>query len=115
MAARDWKMVVVALGALTVGLVLGGNNRFERAQAATQGQSGGVIALIGDEASQRAPIVLVDVPDQSVIVYEYNYLNDEIELTSVRSFEYDKLLKEWQTGGPTVEEVREYVTQARER
>jgi hypothetical protein len=49
------------------------------------------------------------VPDQSVVIYEYDYRNNTIELTGVRSYQFDKLLSDWNTKGPTFDEVRAWV------
>lgn len=111
MVEGRWQLVLVAVVSLAAGVLLGGTQLFHSAQGATQGQAGGVIALIGDAVSQDAPLVIVDVPDQSVVVYEYDYQSDEIELTAARTYQYDKLLRDYPEdhAGPTVREVRDFV------
>jgi len=113
MADNAWKTALVVLAAVATGVLIGGRGLLPSALGVAEGQSGGVIALVGSETNQTAPIVLVDVPDQTVLIYEYNYQSDEIELTSARTFRFDKLLTEFQTRGVTVQEVRDYVTQQR--
>ena len=114
MAKDTWKTVVIVLVSVTAGFCLAGSGLLSRADAVSEGQTQGVIALMGDVSANNAPIVLVDVPDQTVLVYEYSYQNDRIELTSARTFRYDKLLQDWETDGPTVEQVRQAVQSQRE-
>jgi len=113
MTGQAWKTALVVLVAVATGVLIGGSRLLPGAYGVAEGQSGGVIALVGDEINQTAPIVLVDVPDQTVLIYEYNYQSDEIELTSARTFRYDKRLAEFQTRGVSVQEVRDYVSQQR--
>jgi hypothetical protein len=110
MMGREWKTALVVLAAVAVGVLLGGSGVISRAYAVSTGQSSGVVALLGDERSGAAPIILVDIPDETVIAYEYSYSNNEIELTSARTFRYDKLLTDWQSSGPSVDEVRSFVS-----
>jgi len=103
-------MALVALVAVAAGFVLAGSGVLRSAQAQSEGRTSGVICVVGQEVNGYAPIVLVDVPDQSIMVYEYSYGNDRIELTAARTYRFDKQMADWQTEGPTVETVRQWVT-----
>ncbi len=109
MGQHDWKIALVVLAAVLAGGLLAGGGWQQGARAQSEGAAGGVICVMGQQRTGDAPIVLVDVPDQTLVVYEYSYSSDRIELTSVRSFRYDKRLRDWQTQGPSVEEVEEYL------
>ena len=109
MTDRTWKTALVVLAAVATGVLISNSGILPRAQGIAEGQSGGVICLIGEQFSQDAPIILVSVPDQTVLIYNYNYSNRDIRLSSARTFKFDKLLTDWQTKGPTVEEVRNFI------
>jgi len=113
MANRDWKTGVIVLVAVMAGALMGQSGLLSRAHGISEGQTSGVMALIGDVFSNTAPIVVVDVPDQTIVVYEYSYSSDRIELTSARSFRYDKLLTDYNTRGASVNEVRDFVQSRR--
>ena len=108
---KGWKLALVVLACLAVGYMLAGGGVLQRVHGASEGRTTGVICVVGDAVNQRAPIVLVDIPNETIIVYEYSYQNDEIELTSARTYRFDKLLKEYQIKGESVEAVRRFVTQ----
>jgi hypothetical protein len=114
MADRSWKTALVVLAAVATGVLIGGSGILRggilpTASAVAEGQSGGVIALVGDmSANQEAPIILISVPDETVMVYDFSYSDRVVRLSSVRSYKFDKLLTDWQTKGPTVEDVRRF-------
>ncbi len=111
MADRSWKVALVVLAAVATGVLIGGRG-LPRAQGITEGQSGGVIALIGDMSpNYEAPVVVISVPDQTVLTYLYSYNNRTIRLTSARTYAFDKRLTDWKTEGPTVQDVRNFVAQ----
>ncbi len=111
MADRSWKVALVVLAALATGALIGGRG-LPLAQGIGEGQSGGVIALIGDMSpNYETPVVVISVPDQTVLAYLYSYNNRTIRLTSARTYAYDKRLTDWKTEGPTVQEVRNYISQ----
>jgi len=113
MAQGMWKTAFVAVACLAVGLALGGNGLLTRAEAQSGGGASGTICVVGQERNGSAPIVLVDVGDQSLVVYEYSYGNNRIELTAARTYRFDKQLADWQTEGPNVDLVRQWVTARR--
>ena len=114
MADRSWKTALVVLAAVATGVLIGGSGILPggilpKASAIGEGQSGGVIALVGDmSANQEAPVVLVSVPDETIMVYDFSYSDRVLRLSSARTYRFDKLLTDWQTKGPTVEEVRKF-------
>jgi hypothetical protein len=109
MTGENWKTAAIVLLAVALGVLLGGRRLTNQADAQSEGSAGGVICVMGEVAGNDAPIILVDVPDQSIMVYEYSYSGDTIELTSARTYRWDKRLTEFQTDGPTVDEVRAYI------
>ncbi|NLW49450.1 MAG: hypothetical protein GXY85_01220 [Candidatus Brocadiaceae bacterium] len=113
MAQGSWKTAVVAVVGVAAGLALAGSGLMGSAQAQSEGAAGGMICVVGQELQGTAPIVLVDVRDQSLLVYEYSYYNDRISLTSARTFRFDKQLTEYQTSGPNVDLVRQWATGTR--
>jgi hypothetical protein len=110
MLARNWRTVAVAALAFGVGVLVAGGGLLRRAEAQSEGQTSGVICVVGAPSAQIAPIVLVDVPDQTMVVYRFDYRSDQIELSSARSYRFDKLLQDFNTKGATVEDVRRAVT-----
>jgi len=109
MAEGTWKTALVAVVALAAGVVLAGSGLLDSAQAQSEGRTSGVICVVGEQRNGYAPIVLIDVPDQSIMVYEYSYSDDRIELTAARTYRFDKQLADFQTEGPTVDTVRQWV------
>ena len=110
MAAREFKIAVVVLLSMVAGFLLAGGSIFARASGQGEGTTQGVLCVIGDAYAGYAPIVVMDIPDQSILLYEYSYSARQIRLTSARTYKFDKLLTDWQTAAPTVEEVRRAVT-----
>ncbi len=108
---KGWKVALIVLASLAVGYMLAGGGILQRVHGASEGRTSGVICVIGTAVNQDAPIVLVDVPNETILIYEYSYRNNEIELTSARTYRFDKLLKEYQIKGESVEAVRQFVTQ----
>ena len=102
---KDWKTIAIAVLSMVVGFLIASGG-FPQAQAQSEGRTPGVICVVGQERNGDAPIVIVDVPDQSVMVYEYSYSNNRIELTAARTFQFDKLLTDFNTEGYSVDEVR---------
>ncbi len=108
---NEWKVALIVLAALLVGAVLAGGGRAGGALAQSEGSAGNLICVMGSPFSNEAPIVLVDVLEQTLLVYRYRYSNSKIELRSVRSFRHDRGLRDWNTDGVTVNEVAEHLRQ----
>ena len=51
----------------------------------------------------------MSVPDETIMVYDYSYLDQVLRLSSARTYKFDKLLTDWKTKGPSVEDVRGFV------
>lgn len=111
MSGQEWKTAVIVLVCLTAGVLLGGSRILSKAYGQSEGRTAGVICVVGEDRNGYAPIVLIDVPDQTILVYEYSYGNDSLELATARTFRFDKLLVDYNTEGVSVEEVRREVTQ----
>ena len=110
MLARNWRTLAVAAMAFAVGVALTGGGLLRRAEAQSEGQTTGVICVVGAPSAQIAPIVIVDVPDQTMVVYKFDYRSNQVELSSARTYRFDKLLQDYNTRGASVEEVRRAVT-----
>ena len=110
--ANVWLMMLVAalLGVL-IGMVM--NGREVAAQG--DGAAAHVVALAGwlKPNSSIQTIYIVDTREQTLLVYEYNIGRGAIDLVGARTFEYDKLLTEFDLskGGqpPKVDNVKKEV------
>ncbi|MCD6417044.1 MAG: hypothetical protein J7M08_10190 [Planctomycetes bacterium] len=110
MKGNEWRMAVVVLVAIAAGALLGRGGGPTPAQAQIAGSARGVICVLGQERNGYAPIVLVDQPDQTFLVYKYSYMSGRVELTSVRTFQFDQRLGDWNTDGPSVDDIRQYLS-----
>ncbi len=107
---KDWRTVAIVLLSVMVGILLAGAGVLPSAQAQMMGgRSGSIVCLVGEELNGYAPIILMDEPDQTILVYEYSYRDNEIELTSARTYRFDKLLTEFNIQGPSVGDVQRRV------
>lgn len=113
MARQDWKTALIVLLSVMAGFFLAGSGVLSSAYGQSEGRAGDVVCVVGQERNGFAPIVLVDLSDQTILVYEYSYANDRIELTSARTYRFDKLMTEYNIRGLTVEQVREGVAPGR--
>jgi hypothetical protein len=107
MATKELKLIAVVLVAAAAGYLLAGGGGPSKAYGQSGGMTSGVICVVGDVYAAYAPIVLVSVPDQSVVVYEYSYQGRQIRLAGARTYQYDKLLQDFQNLPPTVEQVKD--------
>ena len=110
MSKENWKTALIVLMAVMLGCLLAEGGFLSGAHAQSEGRTAGVICVVGGAFSAQAPIVIVDVPDETILVYEYSYQSDDIELTAARTYRFDKLLTDFNSKGPSVEEVRRQVT-----
>lgn len=107
MATKELKLAAVVLVAMSLGFFLAGGGFLPKAHGQSEGMTSGVICVVGEVFGAYAPIIVVSVPDQSLIVYEYSYQGRQIRLAGARTYQYDKLLQDYQNARPTVQEVRE--------
>ncbi len=108
MSRSELKVAGIVLVSLAVGFVLAGGT--EHAQGQSEGRTSGVICVVGVERNHVAPIVVLDVPEQTFMVYQYTYIGKSIELVGARTYRYDRLLQDFGVKGVTVEEVRQEVS-----
>lgn len=113
MAAKPnvWLMMLVAalLGVL-IGMVMNGRE----VVAQGDGSAAHVVALAGGlkPNSSIQTIYIVDTREQTLLVYEYTIGRGSLDLVAARTFEYDKMLTEFDLSmskshrPPKVEEVR---------
>jgi len=109
MAMRDVKVAALVLVCVVAGFCLAGG-LLPRAYGASEGMTSGVICVVGDERNGYAPVVVLDVSEQTIVIYEYSYLARHIRLSSARTYRFDKQLPDYETDGVSVEEVRRAVT-----
>jgi len=105
---REKWLAAVLLGlAALFGYILAESDFFSKAQAqASEGQSAGVICVMGQELRGYVPIVLIDTREQRLLVYEYYMPGHSIELEAVRPYMYDRMAPPLRNKGISVEEVR---------
>jgi len=110
MGTKELKIAVLVLAAAVAGFLLGGGRILSRAYAQSEGMTSGVICVVGENYNGYAPIVVVDVADQCVVVYRYEYSSGRVKLTAARKFHFDKLLREYENDAPSVDDVQDYVS-----
>ena len=117
MKERWQSAAFLALLALMLGYILGQSSFFAPAQAQGEGMAAGrVICVVGQVTNNRAPIFLVDTLEQTLLVYEYNYIARNMYLKAARTYRYDKQLVDFSTSGglgPSVPEVSGIVERQR--
>jgi hypothetical protein len=109
MGDRDWKLAIAVLVSLMAGVLLAGSGILPAADGQSEGRAGNVICVVGEERNGYAPIVLVDTREEALLVYRYSYADYQLELGSVRTYAFDKQLREYNIDGPTVEAVARQV------
>jgi len=106
MKNRLLSVLALALAVL-FGCLIGGNNFFSRAEAQVAGgQAGGVICVVGEQYQGYLPIVLVDTREQRLLVYEYYYPGNSIELQACRPYMFDRVMPPYHNRGITVNDVK---------
>jgi hypothetical protein len=105
MIRLDWRLALVVLVSVMAGFFLAGSGTLPSAHGQIEGQAGGVICVAGEVSSGYAPIILVDVPDQVLLFYEYSYLGRNIKFVAARSYRFDRRLTEFNNLAPTVQEI----------
>jgi hypothetical protein len=113
MANREWKVAFLVLLSVVAGVLLAGRGVLPAARGQSEGRAGNLICVLGENLRGYAPIVLVDGQERTILVYEYSYGDDRIELTSARTFEFDRLIKEYNVEGLSVGQVQSEVTRTR--
>ena len=101
-----WHIAALLLMALICGYVVGRGGLAPGAQAQSESAAGRVAVVIGQERNGRAPIVLVDSLEQSIVVYEWSYASRNIQLKSARTYRHDKLLQELDNAPPSVRDIQ---------
>jgi len=74
-----------------------------------------IFGLVGSKEGNREPLYLIDTKHEVIMVYEYGVQSEGFGLTEVRSYKYDKLLKQYGKGliGPKVDKVKEAVEKSK--
>ncbi len=103
---RKWSQIlVVLLVGVGVGYMMA---RFpvDDVQAQGSGSAPGVAVVLGERDNDKIPIGIVDPLEQTLMVYEYDD-DGTIELHAVRSYRYDRKLRDYHNEGISVRSVME--------
>jgi hypothetical protein len=106
MKAHRWTVSCLILAGIALGAVLSGRLSLPQADAQGAGRAGEVVVVVGTEVSRELPIILVDSSEQTLLVYQYDYSGEDLELMSARTFRFDRLLTQFNNDGVTVDDVR---------
>ena len=109
----DYKTALIVLVSVMAGVLLAGSGMLPVAQGLSEGRAGDVVCVVGEERNGVAPIILVATRDETLLAYEYSYANDQIELKSARTYQFDRRIREFNIDGITVEQVAREVTAPR--
>ena len=107
---------LVVLLAVALGFVLAGGGVLKMAQAQGEMQTGRIAVVAGPIRTVDLPIILVDSREETMMVYEYDMAQKELNLIAARTFRFDKLLAQFEVkgrNGPSVDEVKRAVTAPR--
>ncbi len=115
MNGNGWRTAFVALVAGTVGALLAtvGTGLLPSAHAQGDGAAGSITCVVGPESSGDLPIILVDAAEQTLLIYQYDYSSEDVELMAARSIRYDRLLTEYNIEGASVSDVMKEVRKQR--
>ncbi len=69
-------------------------------------QAGELLALAGDSNSSTQQLLLVDARSRVIGVYHVDRATGQIALKSVRNVQADLLMDDFNSGGPTPQEIR---------
>jgi hypothetical protein len=106
MNAHRWKVSCLIIAGIALGALLSGRGGLPRVQAQGDGAAGNVVVVVGNEVSREMPIFLVDTAEQTLLVYQWDYSGEDIELMAARTYRFDRLLTEFNVDGVSVEDVR---------
>jgi len=70
---------------------------------------GGVYLMPGQIAPNTWGVYMMDIDAQTLMVYQYTPGDNQLKLKASRSFQYDRKLKNFNSGNPTPAEVKELV------
>jgi hypothetical protein len=117
MMKDKWQTAAAALLiALVVGYMLGqaGGIRGVQAQSASSGDRV-TVAMSGQIADGRAPFVVVDPLEETIMVYEWDIDSRVMYLRAIRSYRYDKMVNLYGNAdnSPTVRDVQRQVERGR--
>jgi hypothetical protein len=109
MKSNNWKTALVILAALVSGAILARGGVLPGVQAQMGGRTSDVICVVAPLGIQDTPVILVDTREQTILCYEYDVGSDDLEFNAARTYRFDKMLRDYQTQGPSVDSVEDYV------
>jgi len=105
-AQRRYSTVTILIIALVMLVLLGGS---ELKSGADQKQNENIIIVPVQTGPNTHGLAMVDLAGKNLWVYEFNSqaaAHNRLRLLAARSFEYDRLLKDYNTGQPKPEQVK---------
>ena len=70
-----------------------------------------MIVVNGTWYDNEEPIFVINTREQVICVYEYNSEEDKMGLVAVRSYQWDRVIREFNNNPPTVQSIRSTVGQ----
>lgn len=99
---------IVVLLALVVGYIFGQSNMMPGAQAQSASSGDRIAVVMGSEADERVPFVVVDPLEETIMVYEWDMGSRVMYLRAARTYRYDKMVTEFGNAdnSPSVRDVQ---------
>ena len=70
-----------------------------------------VIMVNGAWRDNREPVYVINTREQSICVYAYNSEEKKMRLVAVRSYKWDRVIREYNNDAPTVDVIQNKVPQ----
>ena len=81
----------------------------ETANAQLFGSDRYMIVVNGTWLDNEEPVFVINTREQTICTYEYNSEEDRMKLVAVRSYKWDRLLREYSNEAPSVATVKSTV------
>jgi len=77
-------------------------------------RAGHMLAIVGNQQTNRESFYLVDTRQEVIMVYEYGVQGEGLGLVSTRSYKYDKQLEQYGRAsfGPKVDKIKKELEKA---
>ncbi len=108
LTSRMW-LLVAALAVVAACLVV--DVGFAVARSADPAGSGKVLAVAGPLTSDTNGLFLVDLDNETILVYQYSSGKNHLRFSAARTFAYDRQLEDYSTS-PSPEQIRRILERA---
>jgi hypothetical protein len=105
---RTGSFLLIGLG-VVVAVVLSVAMLTGTAQAQGDGQAASIVCVVAAPRGNETPIILVDAAEQTIMIYKYTSSGEDLELVTARSYRFDRLIKEYNIDGMTVDDVKKLI------